>query len=105
MNRFFIIFLSFLLISCESSRARREDYLAKNADYIENPSLNSTAQEIIRQGYLFKGMTKEQVEAAWGKACWSCTGTTRNENGETWEYPTQMLYFDKDGLLLRWTAK
>jgi hypothetical protein len=107
MKHFFVVLLSIALIACESPRARREDYLSKHSDYIDNNQshLNNTAQDMIREGYLFKGMTKEQVEATWGSACWSCTGTTKNENGETWEYPTQILYFDKEGLLLRWTAK
>ena len=50
-------------------------------------------------------MTKEQVEAAWGKPCFSCTGTVEREWGDSWEYPTQIVFFDKNGVLLRWAVK
>jgi hypothetical protein len=106
MRGFLIMIVCCCIVSCESSRARREAYLIETADYIEGkPSLNATAKAMIQQGYLFKGMTQEQVVAAWGSACWSCTGTTDNDGGETWEYPTQILYFDNEGLLIRWSER
>lgn len=93
----FIFIISFT--ACESQAIRKEEYIAKH------PEWDADTTEIIRQGYLLKGMTKEQVTAAWGKACMSCTGTTEGEWGETWEYPTQIIYFDKGGKVLRWSSK
>jgi hypothetical protein len=97
--KYLVIILSLALLACESSVVRREDYLAKH------PEWDANSKELTKQGYLFKGMSKEQVEAAWGKPCQSCTGTDQGDWGETWEYPTQIVYFDNKGVLLRWSAK
>ena len=94
-----LIILCLSLVACESSVVRREDYIANHPEWM--PSTN----DMIRQGYLLKGMTKEQVIAAWGKPCSSCNGTVTREWGETWEYATQIVYFDNSGTLIRWTAK
>lgn len=88
-----------LLTACENAPTRREDMLA------EHPEWDSKTVQLIRLGYLNPGMTMDQVKAAWGKPCWSCTGTTKGEWGEAWEYPTQIVFFDKSGKLTRWQAK
>ncbi len=88
-----------LLTACENAPTRREDMLA------EHPEWDSKTVQLIRLGYLNQGMTMDQVKAAWGKPCWSCTGTTKGDWGEAWEYATQMVFFDKSGKLTRWQAK
>ena len=88
-----------LLTACENAPTRREDMLG------EHPEWDSKTVQLIRLGYLNQGMTMDQVKAAWGKPCWSCTGTTKGDWGEAWEYATQMVFFDKSGKLTRWQAK
>jgi len=99
MKYFLLISVSFMLIACESSPIRREDYIA------QHPEWQSDVVDVIRRGYLLKGMTKEQVEAAWGRHCYSCTGTTTGDWGESWEYMTQIVFFDKNGVVVRWQSK
>lgn len=88
-----------LLIACENAPVRREELLA------QHPEWDAQLQQLIREGYLAKGMTKDQVRAAWGRPCWSCTGTTKGNWGEAWEYSTQVVFFDKEGLVTRWEPK
>ncbi|NOT84089.1 MAG: hypothetical protein HOP02_04745 [Methylococcaceae bacterium] len=99
MKALILILSSLLLVACENAPSRREDMLA------EHPEWDSKTVELVRLGYLNAGMTMEQVKAAWGRPCWSCVGTTKGTWGESWEYQTQMVFFDPAGKLIRWQPK
>lgn len=88
-----------LLVACENGPVRREEMLSQHSEW------NSHIQHLIRAGYIDKGMNQEQVKASWGRPCWSCTGTTKGSWGEAWEYTTQVVFFDKDGKVVRWEGK
>lgn len=88
--------------ACESPPVRRAEILA------EHPEWNNLDVKMIREGFLLKGMTTDQVKAAWGRPCWTCTGTVKDEDWDNWlawEYQTQIVFFDKDEKVLRWTKK
>ena len=97
-----------LLIGCESPPVRREQLLAEN-------NWPEEMKALIRKGYLAKGMSKDQVKAAWGNPCYSCTGTTGEEGsfgikdddkwGAAWEYQTQIVFFNQQGKVVRWENK
>ncbi len=87
------------LIACESAPVRREETISQNTQW------GKQVTQLIREGFLVQGMDKEQVKAAWGKPCWSCTGTTKGQWGEAWEYATQVVFFDTAGKLIRWETK
>ncbi len=87
------------LIGCESSVVKPEEAIAKHPEWDEQTNA------YIREGLLIKGMTKEQVRASWGKYCENCPGTKKFEWGETWEYPTQIVFFDKSGKMTKFVAK
>lgn len=94
-----LILFTFLLLACESPPVRREEVIAQHPEWDEETIV------MIRNGVLLKGMTTEQVKAAWGRPCWSCTGTTKGDWGEAWEYQTQIVFFDKQGRVVRWEKK
>lgn len=108
-KKYFLPFLIiFVLIGCESPPVRREQLLAES-------HWSEEMKTLIRSGFLAKGMTKEQVKAAWGAPCYSCTGTTgstgslgiKNDDhwGSAWEYQTQIVFFDPQGKVVRWEKK
>ncbi len=97
---FFIILIS--LIACESPPVRRSQIIA------EHPEWEPKMVKMINEGYLLKGMTSDQVRASWGRPCWSCTGTKMDkewDKWQTWEFATQIVFFDKDEKVIRWTKK
>jgi len=87
------------LQACESQPVRRAEMIA------EHPEWDEETTSIIQEGYLKKGMTQEQVKAAWGRPCWMCTGTTKGDWGEAWEYQTQVVFFNTQGQVIRWSKK
>ena len=98
-----IIFTIILgLFGCESPPVRR-------SQMVENhPEWGAEMIKIINEGFLVKGMTSDQVRASWGYPCWSCTGTKKDKKWDkwrSWEYPTQVVFFDKKGKVTRWTKK
>ena len=93
-----MILSGFLLQACENAPVRREEMLSAH------PEWNSELVQLIKMGYLAKGMDQEQVKAAWGRPCWGCTGTTKGEWGEAWEYATQTVFFDKNNKVTRWVS-
>lgn len=94
-----VVMISGLLLqACENAPVRREEMLS------QHPEWDSEMVQLIKEGYLAKGMSQEQVRAAWGRPCWSCTGTTKGEWGEAWEYATQTVFFDKSGKVTRWVS-
>ncbi len=99
MKRLTILAVLILITACETAPVRREDYIARHPEW--NPQL----VKIIRAGMIAKGMTKEQVRAAWGRRCYTCQGTKKGPWGESWEYRTQVVFFDTEGRVTRWEAK
>lgn len=87
------------LIACENAPTRREDLL------VQHPEWDAKTVNIIRDGKVVMGMSKEQVRAAWGRACFSCQGTTKGPWGESWEYSTQVVFFDIEGKVVRLATK
>ncbi|MGR9114819.1 MAG: hypothetical protein ACU85E_03575 [Gammaproteobacteria bacterium] len=95
-----VILLSGLFLqACENAPVRRQEIMAMH------PEWDKEYVQLIQAGYLARGMDQDQVRAAWGRPCWSCTGTTKGEWGEAWEYATQVVFFDRDGKVTRWEAK
>ena len=102
MKKILFICLFMGLSGCESPPVRRAEIIS------EHPEWSAEMVKIISEGYLIKGMTSDQVRAAWGYPCWSCTGTKKNsewEKWQSWEYPTQVVFFDKNEKVTRWTKK
>ncbi|ADE14848.1 hypothetical protein Nhal_1724 [Nitrosococcus halophilus Nc 4] len=99
MKYLMIIVVISLIVACETPTVRREDFAAKHPDW--DPQM----VEVIRAGMIAKGMTKEQVRAAWGEPCNTCQGTRKWEWGESWEYRTQVVFFNTEGLVIRWGPK
>lgn len=103
MKKYILLLSLITLVACESPPLRREEMLAEHPEWLqESPEI----VDAIRRGYLLKGMSKEQVRAAWGRPCYTCTGTvTEKDWGSTWEYQTQIVFFDRQGKLTRWNKK
>jgi hypothetical protein len=100
MKKLTLILLAGLILqACENAPVRREEMIS------EHPEWDKEMVEVIKAGYLVKGMDQDQVKAAWGRPCWSCTGTTSGDWGEAWEYSTQVVFFDKNGKVTRWEQK
>ncbi len=90
------------LMACESPPVRRAELIA------QHPEWDEQTVKIITAGYLVKGMNTDQVRAAWGRPCYTCTGTVKEQSGErwlAWEYQTQIVFFDHNEKVLRWTQK
>ena len=94
-----LAFLLTVLTACENAPTRREDLLAQHPEWDEN------TVNVIRSGKIFKGMSQEQVRAAWGRPCYTCQGTTSGTWGESWEYSTQVVFFDTQGKVVRLATK
>jgi len=88
-----------ILTACENAPVRREELLS------QHPEWDTNTVNVIRSGKIFKGMTKEQVRAAWGSHCYTCQGTTDGVWGESWEYATQVVFFDTEGKVVRLAIK
>jgi hypothetical protein len=99
MKKYLIVVMLVLLTACESPPVRRQELVSMH------PEWSTDMVTLIQNGYLAKGMTGDQVSAAWGKPCQSCIGTKKGEWGEAWEYATQLVFFDKNGNVTRWTNK
>lgn len=99
MKKHYLLLLPLLLQACESPPVRREEML------VQHPEWEADQVELIRKGYLSRGMTTDQVKAAWGHYCYTCPGTTKGSWGESWEYETQIVFFDQEGKLVRWVKK
>ena len=95
-----IIILSALLVqACENAPVRRQEMVS------EHPEWDEGFVKLIQSGYLARGMNQDQVKAAWGRPCWSCPGTTKGDWGESWEYATQVVFFNRSGEVIRWEKK
>lgn len=92
----------FMLAACETPPVRRAQMIA------EHPEWDKQTVKIIQEGYLLQGMTTDQVKAAWGGPCWTCVGTVKDKERKrwmAWEYPTQIVFFDENERVIRWTQK
>lgn len=99
-----IVLLSLTLIivstGCESNAVRKE--LAYN----QHSEWSHYDKKLISDGMINKGMNKEQVKAAWGNPCFSCLGTKIYDNKvESWEYKTQVVFFDSVGNVTHWVER
>jgi hypothetical protein len=94
-----LILLLTTLVACENAPTRREELL------VQYPDWNSKTIKLIRDGKIFIGMTKDQVRASWGRHCLTCQGTTEGTWGESWEYATQVVFFDSEGKVVRLATK
>lgn len=102
MKKILLLFILFNIAACESPPVRRAELIA------EHPEWDTLTVQMITEGYLLKGMTSDQVRASWGRPCWTCTGTVKDkdwENWMSWEYQTQIVFFDKNQKVIRWTKK
>jgi len=91
-----------IFLGCESPAVRRSQIVE------QHPEWQAGTKKIINAGFLSVGMSADQVKAAWGRPCWSCTGTVKHkglDTPRTWEYQTQIVFFDKDGKVTHWTKK
>jgi len=88
-----------VLSGCESTLVKSEESIAKH------PEWDAQTVAYIREGMLIPGMTKDQVTAAWGKHCETCPGSKQSEQGESWVYPTQIVFFDKMGKMIKYIKK
>ncbi|MFK5983799.1 MAG: hypothetical protein QM479_00015 [Pseudomonadota bacterium] len=94
-----IFIMGVLLSGCESTLVKSEESIAKH------PEWDGQTTAYIREGMLLTGMTKDQVSAAWGKHCKTCPGTKKFKWGETWAYPTQIVFFDLSGKMTKYVTK
>ena len=102
MKKQLLILIMLGLVACETPPVRRLELIA------EHPEWDAQMVTIIKEGYLVKGMTSNQVKAAWGWPCWTCTGTVKDHNWDKWiarEYQTQIVFFDDNEKVIRWTQK
>ncbi len=102
MKKSLLILILLSLAACESPPVRRIELIA------EHPEWDAQMVQLITEGYLAKGMNTDQVRAAWGRPCWTCTGTVKDKKRErwlAWEYQTQIVFFDDNERVLRWTQK
>jgi len=102
MKKVILYILLLNLFACESPPVRRSEIIE------EHPEWNAQMIKIITEGVLIVGMTPDQVRASWGRPCWSCTGTAMDKGWDkwrTWEYQTQIVFFDKNEKVIRWSKK
>jgi hypothetical protein len=97
----FPLFLVFFFALCYlpgcgpgANEQRRASYLAAH------PELNPSIRELIEQGRVVPGMTKDQVRAAWGSPPADCS-TWRSNLMEIWDYchhpGRTLVVFDEHG--------
>ena len=102
MKKFILFSIILSLLGCESPPVRRSQILE------EHPEWSGEMASIITEGVLIKGMNSDQVRASWGYPCWSCPGTAKDDSWDewrSWEYLTQVVFFDKNGKVTHWTKK
>jgi hypothetical protein len=94
-----VLILTGSTIACSNGPVRREAAINNQTEW------SALDVKMIREGMISTGMTMNQVEAAWGKAGWFYTGTGNHAWGETWEYPTQVVFFDSSGRVTEWRIR
>ena len=66
-----IIFSLIYLTGCAGSTTLSRHELLAN-----HPEWDDSIRNSIKYGMIAKGMTEEQLNAAWGTPCYTCEGTT-----------------------------
>ena len=102
MKKIGLLIIMFALMGCESAPVRRSQIIE------EHPEWSAEMIKVINEGYLLVGMTTDQVRAAWGRPCWTCTGTAKDKEWEkwrSWEYQSQIVFFDRSEKVTRWSKK
>lgn len=94
-----LVLLVVVSLGCENNPVRREEMVALHPEWSE------THKQLVREGRLIPGMDQEQVRAAWGRPNWASPGTTKDDWGESWDYATQTVFFDKNGKVTRSVSK
>lgn len=94
-----ILIVTGLVSACETAPVRRIDYVS------QHPEWEPKMVKLIKMGMIAKGMSQEQVRASWGRHCYTCQGTSKGSWGESWEYITQVVFFDTQGKVVRHEAK
>lgn len=95
-----LFILILLNVACESNAVRHEEA------FEINPQWSEQDKKLISEGMINYGMSKAQVRAAWGKYCLNCPGTKKYTTGrESWEYQTQVVFFDEAGKVTRWVRR
>jgi hypothetical protein len=109
MKTLLVVFTTaFLLSGCGmvADKQHREAVLSKD--------LSPDIRRAIVNKKIKKGMSKEEVKAAWGRPCWYCHGTRTTSEGDWWEYNEfgsgsygagsgTYLFFGNDGILDYWS--
>ena len=90
-----------LMFGCTTNMpVKRENFIA------QHPEWNQPTKELIRSGIVTKGMTRDQVEAAWGQPpCWYCETMQKGDWGEAWEYTTDVVFFNAEGRVTRISSR
>lgn len=102
MKKIILYIVIVALSGCESSLVRRAELIE------QHPEWSAETGSLIAEGFLVKGMTPEHVKAAWGNPCKTCTGTIDYKDLDvprSWEYQTQIVFFDKKGKVTHWAKK
>lgn len=106
MKVFTLLLLPLALAACATDAGRRDAYLAAH------PQTDNTIAQNIYQGKISKGMSKDEVRAAWGDPCGYCVGTRSASWGDSWEYNIfgsarpwagNYVFFGPDGRVTGWS--
>ena len=77
-----ILLITVLLSACASAQSRRDDYIAAH------PGLNPEITEALREGKISKGMTEDDVRAAWGDPERETVTVAEGGTSKIWAYDT-----------------
>ena len=92
-----VIILSLIFLqACVTPQTRRQDYVD------EHPDLSADISSSILKGEIAKGMSREDVRAAWGDPERETLSLTENENQnqEIWSYYTPVGRFTEGTVIL-----
>jgi hypothetical protein len=99
MKKFIILSLIYLTSCAGNTTLSRHELLA------QHPEWDADIRNLIKHGMIAKGMTEEQLNAAWGAPCYSCEGTTLIGKTKSLEYGTRIVFFNNQGLVSEWEIK
>lgn len=103
------ITLAILMIALSGCNSIKESRI--RSDILSDPNIKPEIKYLIEKREVRYGMTKEQVQAAWGLPCRRCYFTRKHSHGEIWEYNPfgssplgkdagTYLHFGRDGKLV-----
>ena len=94
--------LVILLMGCGMSAKQAQ----LREQFFSDPYCSTSIKEAISEDKIRRGMTKDQVTAAWGERSWFLTvHDTHSSWGDTWTYQGYILFFDRSGHLSEWTQR